>query len=255
MTDALRDAELLARAIASGLGADDAALSRALADYQQTRDRLSRPMFEVVEQLASMSWDRTRIQQLLRTLASTMVEEVETLEALDPWPAPVSARGRPHEDRGGMSTSMTAIGRVAQPPVSTPVDAAAPGRGRRGRGHRRSELLASVREMLPFVVGYVPFALLVGVTVARSADPLAGWAATLPLYGGSAQLTLLELMAGGAAVWAAAGAALLVNTRLLVYSAALVPLFGTASVRTRLLAAAFVVDPTWLVAMRRAWAP
>lgn len=145
-----------------------------------------------------------------------------------------------------MSTSMTATDQVAQPPVSAPVDAAASG---------RSELLAGVREMLPFVVGYVPFALLVGVTVARSADPLAGWAATLPLYGGSAQLTLLELMTGGAVVWAAAGAALLVNTRLLVYSAALMPLFGTAPLRTRLLAAAFVVDPTWLLAVRRTGLP
>lgn len=86
MTDALRDAELLARAIASGLDAGDADLPGALADYQHTRERLSRPMFEVVEQLASMSWDRTLVQQLLRTLASTMVEEVEMLEALPPWP-------------------------------------------------------------------------------------------------------------------------------------------------------------------------
>jgi flavin-dependent dehydrogenase len=86
MTDAMRDAELLARAIATGLDARGADLSGALADYQQTRERLSRPMFEVVEQMASMTWDRTGIQRLLRTLASTMVEEVETLESLQPWP-------------------------------------------------------------------------------------------------------------------------------------------------------------------------
>lgn len=87
MTDAMRDAELLARALVAGLGDRDADLPGALADYQQTRERLSRPMFEVVEQMASMTWDRSRIQQLLRTLSSTMVEEVEALEALDPWPS------------------------------------------------------------------------------------------------------------------------------------------------------------------------
>lgn len=145
-----------------------------------------------------------------------------------------------------MSTSTVTTDRIAQRPVSSPADAAASG---------RSELRAGAREMLPFVIGYVPFALLVGVSVARSADPLAGWSGTVPLYGGSAQLTLLELMAGGAAVWAAAGAALLVNTRLLVYSAALMPLFGSARLRTRLLAAAFIVDPTWFIAIRRAERP
>lgn len=85
MTDALRDAELLARAVVAGREGS-AALTAALADYQQIRDRLSRPMIEVVELLASMTWDRTRVRQLLRHLASTMVEEVETLETMAPWP-------------------------------------------------------------------------------------------------------------------------------------------------------------------------
>lgn len=109
--------------------------------------------------------------------------------------------------------------------------------------------------MLPMVVGYVPFGLLVGVAIARSTDWLAAWTGTMTVYGGSAQLTLLELVAGGAAAWTAAGAAVLVNARLLVYSLALVPLFESARLPVRLLAAAFVIDPTWLIATQRAESP
>ncbi len=99
MTDALRDAELLARAVVAGLDGS-AALTAALADYQQIRDRLSRPMIEVVELLASMTWDRTRIRQLLRHLASTMVEEVEALETMAAWPPPV--RRAPASEAGAI---------------------------------------------------------------------------------------------------------------------------------------------------------
>ena len=108
--------------------------------------------------------------------------------------------------------------------------------------------------MLPLAVGYAPFGVLVGAAVARSSDWVAAWTGTLTIYGGSAQLTLLELLAGGAA-WSAAGAAVLINARLLVFSLALVPLFASARLPVRLLAAAFVVEPTWLVALQRGEAP
>lgn len=117
------------------------------------------------------------------------------------------------------------------------------------------EASAGAVAMTPLVVGYAPFALIVGVAVARSSDWVAAWTGTLTIYGGSAQLTLLELLAGGAAAWAAAGAAALINVRLLVFSLALVPLFATARLPVRLLAAAFVVEPTWLVALQRGEAP
>lgn len=81
MTDALRDAEFLAQAVL--VGSDTVGLPIAMARYQATRDRLSRPMFEVVEEVASLSWDQTRIRHLLRALASSMTEEVEALESLD----------------------------------------------------------------------------------------------------------------------------------------------------------------------------
>ena len=83
MTDALRDAELLARAVAAAPrpGADQ---HRALAAYQAVRDRLSLPMMDVVEQIASYSWDLPEVARLLRALSSAMTDEVEELASLEP---------------------------------------------------------------------------------------------------------------------------------------------------------------------------
>jgi len=81
MTDALRDAELLADAVveaASGHRPEDATL----ADYQRQRDTLSRRMLEVTDQIAAYDWDMVRIRQLLREVSSAMADEVEALERL-----------------------------------------------------------------------------------------------------------------------------------------------------------------------------
>ena len=64
MTDALRDAELVARALAAILeGADE---TDALAGYQATRDALSLPLFEVVDTIASHRWSNVEIGDLLQ---------------------------------------------------------------------------------------------------------------------------------------------------------------------------------------------
>ena len=79
MTDALRDAELLADALLAVLGGSAEAV--ALAGYQATRDRLSRDLFEVTEEVAAYGWDADRVQVLLRRVSSAMRDEVDHLEA------------------------------------------------------------------------------------------------------------------------------------------------------------------------------
>jgi flavin-dependent dehydrogenase len=82
LTDALRDAELLARAIISTEpGGQDR--TEALAGYQATRDRLSEQLFDVVDTVASQQWTDDEIPGLLLQLSSAMAEEVETLVGLD----------------------------------------------------------------------------------------------------------------------------------------------------------------------------
>ena len=75
ISDALRDAELLARAIEGGADADFAA-------YQTIRDELSLPLFEYADEIASFAWDFARLQMLHRKLSDEMAKEVLYLREL-----------------------------------------------------------------------------------------------------------------------------------------------------------------------------
>ncbi len=119
----------------------------------------------------------------------------------------------------------------------------------------RGEMVRGARAMLPLTLGYLPFGLLLGAAVAAAADPAASWTGTLLIYGGSAHLTVLELLRNGSSLLAVIGAAVLINVRLLVYSSALAPLWRSARWPVKLLAAATVIDPTWMLAERRAGEP
>jgi 2-polyprenyl-6-methoxyphenol hydroxylase-like FAD-dependent oxidoreductase len=85
LTDAFRDAELLARAIsASASGADEA---DAFGEYHQTRNQVSVPLFDVVDTIAGMRWTDAEIPELLLRLSSAMTDEVELVARLDDEPA------------------------------------------------------------------------------------------------------------------------------------------------------------------------
>jgi 2-polyprenyl-6-methoxyphenol hydroxylase-like FAD-dependent oxidoreductase len=78
LTDALRDAELLARAVGDGGGRD-----RALAEYEERRDHLSRPLFDIADRMAAHDWDETEIGRLLVRFNSALAHEVDALAALE----------------------------------------------------------------------------------------------------------------------------------------------------------------------------
>jgi flavin-dependent dehydrogenase len=69
ITDALRDAEVLARAVLSGTDA-------ALAEYQTVRDDLSVALFTISDEIASFAWDLPRLQALHKSLSDEMAREV-----------------------------------------------------------------------------------------------------------------------------------------------------------------------------------
>jgi len=89
MTDALRDAELLADAILEALaGAVPEPLG--LARYEATRDQLSTQLLEVTERVASYSWDLDQIRSLLQQVSSAMGAEVNHVQCL---PSPRTSKG------------------------------------------------------------------------------------------------------------------------------------------------------------------
>jgi menaquinone-9 beta-reductase len=76
ITDALRDAELLARAVVAGT-------DRALEAYQAARDETSLGLFEVTDRIASFAWNLDQAKHDHQLLARLMRTEVELLLALD----------------------------------------------------------------------------------------------------------------------------------------------------------------------------
>jgi flavin-dependent dehydrogenase len=76
ITDALRDAEFLTRAVVDGS-------SDALAEYERTRDRLSLPLLDVAESIAAYRWSPGEIRELLLAESAAMKPEVAALRALD----------------------------------------------------------------------------------------------------------------------------------------------------------------------------
>lgn len=75
ITDALRDADLLSRAIVDGG-------TRALAAYQRDRDALSLPFLRTTDAIASFSWELDDVSRLHAALSAAMKEEVEHIASL-----------------------------------------------------------------------------------------------------------------------------------------------------------------------------
>jgi menaquinone-9 beta-reductase len=75
ISDALRDAELLARAVARGA-------EEALAEYEAERDELSTRLLQITDRIASLEWDDAELRTLHQSLSDEMKREVAALVAL-----------------------------------------------------------------------------------------------------------------------------------------------------------------------------
>src|SRR4030095_2863526 len=94
ITDALRDAELLARAVLAGNSA-------AMEQFEATRLELSRRLFEVTDEIASFANDDAQLQSLHREFSREMSREVRALAALEPLACLTPAgRARARSPRG-----------------------------------------------------------------------------------------------------------------------------------------------------------
>jgi flavin-dependent dehydrogenase len=77
ITDALRDADLLARA---AIGGGDAEFE----EYEAIRHELSHKLFEVTDQIASFQWTESELQSLHRAFSAEMSRETRVLASLEP---------------------------------------------------------------------------------------------------------------------------------------------------------------------------
>jgi 2-polyprenyl-6-methoxyphenol hydroxylase-like FAD-dependent oxidoreductase len=77
MTDALRDAELLARAVVAGT-------PEAFATYQATRDAFAVELLDLSDEIASFGWNFARIKVLHHRLSQLMGREEALVQSFDP---------------------------------------------------------------------------------------------------------------------------------------------------------------------------
>lgn len=107
-------------------------------------------------------------------------------------------------------------------------------------------------DAIPLYVPAVPFALVIGLAIDTSGiNPVIGWSSSWLIFGGAAQLTLISLLGTGTAIIAAISAALVVNARHIMYSAALVPHFQSQPRWMQWLGPYLLIDQVFALASLR----
>ena len=114
---------------------------------------------------------------------------------------------------------------------------------RPSRGVVHSAAAEGVRDITPMVIGVIPFGLAVGAAIGASDLSAAQGLVSGPtILAGAAQLTTVQMLDGGAAPLVIVLSALMINARILLYSASMAPWFRGGSLGQRLLLALPVID-------------
>jgi predicted branched-subunit amino acid permease len=114
----------------------------------------------------------------------------------------------------------------------------------------RREIAAGARAMMPWLAGVVPFGLVIGVSAAQAEIPtLAGWLTGPLVYSGSAQLAAIGMLNAGAAPMVVVAAALVINVRLIFYSATMARHWRGTPRWWQFLAAYLLIDPSFAVGL------
>jgi predicted branched-subunit amino acid permease len=104
--------------------------------------------------------------------------------------------------------------------------------------------------MVPWLAGIVPFGLVIGVSAAQADIPAAaGWLTGPLIYAGSAQLAAIGMLGAGAAPMAVVAVTLVINVRLIFYSATMARHWRGTPWWWRLVAGYLLVDPSVAVGL------
>jgi len=114
----------------------------------------------------------------------------------------------------------------------------------------RREIAAGARAMMPWLAGVIPFGLVIGVSAAQADVPtLAGWLTGPLIYAGSAQLAAIGMLNAGAAPMVVVAAALVINVRLIFYSATMARHWRGTPRWWQFVAAYLLIDPSFAVGL------
>jgi len=118
---------------------------------------------------------------------------------------------------------------------------------------RTAELRRSaVRDILMVSPGVIPFGIMLGVTaVTLGYSEVSTLFGAMAGYGGSAQLATVTVLHLGGGIAAAVLSGVVVNSRIMLYGAALQPMFRDQPLWFRLLGPQFILDQTYVSAVDR----
>ena len=110
----------------------------------------------------------------------------------------------------------------------------------------KSAFTSGAAASVPFLIVVLPFAMLFGVVATEAGlDISQTMGFSVIVVAGASQFTAVQLLSDGAPVAVVLAAALAVNLRMAMYSAALVPHLATAPLGLRALVAYLLVDQTY----------
>ena len=117
---------------------------------------------------------------------------------------------------------------------------------------RREDFMAGVTATTPVMVGVIPFGLVAGAAaVGAGLSLLQAVALSVVVFAGASQLAMIELFGQNATLLVVAGTALIINSRLVMYSASLAPHFTSESRRWRGLMAYIMTDQAFALSVTR----
>ena len=117
---------------------------------------------------------------------------------------------------------------------------------------RRSSALAGVRDVAPFLLGIAPFGLVAGAAVvAAGLPPELAVGLSVLVFAGASQLAAVDLLGAGANAAVVVLTVLVINLRMVMYSASLAPYLDRLSLGERVPVAYLLTDQAFALSVTR----
>ena len=108
------------------------------------------------------------------------------------------------------------------------------------------------RSVVPLLLGIVPFGLIFGVTaIDAGVPPIAAWASSFIVFAGASQIAIVEVLDNGGAAVVAFATAVVINARLMMYSADMGRYTSSFPLSVRMPLSYLLTDPAYLVTVHR----
>ncbi|MWG35876.1 AzlC family ABC transporter permease [Halomarina oriensis] len=117
---------------------------------------------------------------------------------------------------------------------------------------RRASVVAGIRDVAPFLLGIVPFGLVAGAAVvAAGLPPELAVGLSVLVFAGASQLAAIDLLGTGANAAVVVLTVLVINLRMMMYSASLAPYLDGLSLRERVPVAYLLTDQAFALSVTR----